>query len=468
MRWEYDFAIIGAGASGLIAADLAVKLGARVLLLEKDRIGGDCTWSGCVPSKSLIKTAAVAHAMHTAGTYGIASGTPAVDMAGVRRYLDATIAHIYEPTTPEAMRAKGMDVVLGAAAFADPHTLVADGRRITAGKVLINTGAAPAEPGIAGLERVPYFTYKNIFTLDHLPQRLVIVGGGPIGCELAQSYQRLGSAVTLVADALLPREELEAGKVLAEVFTNEGVRWLPGRANAVEAQGEAFLLHTSAGSVAGDCLLIAAGRSAAVQGLALDRAGVRASSQGIEVDRYLRTSCRHIFAAGDVLGGPQYSHLAGWQGFQAARNALLPGKNAGAPRAMPRVTFTAPEVAQVGLTEAEARKQYGDKVDAQQLSLARVDRAVSEHDQLGFLKIVAHPDGRILGGTYVGERASEAITELVVAMDRGILLHQLAGVVHPYPTYAIGLQFLATEMATASRFAGGKGRLLRAVSRWYR
>ena len=468
MNVDYDFAIVGAGASGLIAADFAVKLGARVVMLEKERIGGDCTWSGCVPSKSLIKAASVAHGVREAGRFGVAAQAMPTNMPQVRAWLDSTIAHIYAPTTPEALRTKGIDVLLGEAAFLDPHTLRVGARRLTAGKFLVNTGAHPVLPEIPGLNAVPYLTYKQIFANDRLPQRLIVIGGGPVGCEVAQSYRRLGAEVTLIAERLLPREEAEVSAVLAKVFAAEGVDWTRGRATHVTAQGDALTVATADGQVTGDMLLVAAGRLPNVEGLALESAGVRYSSAGIGVDLHLRTSARHIYAAGDVIGGPQYSHLAGWQGFQAARNALLPGKSAGTPKAMPRVTFTSPEVAQVGLMESEARAKYGDKLHVKTLDLARVDRAVSEDDLHGFLKLIALANGEIVGGSIVGERASEAITEVVIAIDRGIRLQRLASIMHPYPTYAIGLQFLVTEMVMERAFASRRGRLLRLVSKMYR
>ncbi len=468
MKYDYDFAIIGAGASGLIAADFALKLGARVVMIEKDRIGGDCTWSGCVPSKSLIKAASVAHAVQHAGRFGVGAEMRPTDMPKVRAWLNSTINHIYAPTTPEALRAKGMEVLLASASFADAHTLQVGEKQITAGKFLINTGAQPRIPAITGLDQVPYVTYKELFQNDRLPQKLIVVGGGPIGCEIAQSYRRLGAEVALIAEALLPHEEPEAGAVLAAVFAAEGIEWITGRAASASRQGDDFTLTTSAGEVHGDMLLIATGRAPVVQEIGLERAGVRYTREGIEVDAHLRTSASNIYAAGDVLGGPQYSHLAGWQGFQAARNALLPGNAAGTPRAMPRVTFSSPEVAQVGLTEQQARSKYGRKLRVGTMPLTRVDRAVSEDDTHGFLKLLALPDGSILGGTFVGERASEAITEVVIAIDGGITLQQLAGVVHPYPTYGIGLQFLATEMAMQQTFNSPKGRVLRTLSRFYR
>ncbi len=468
MKYDFDFAIVGVGASGLIAGDFALRLGARVVMIERDRIGGDCTWSGCVPSKSLIKAASVARAVQQAARFGIGAEARPTAMPQVRAWLNSTIEHIHAPTTPEALRAKGMEVLLGPASFADAHTIQVGEQRITAGKFLVNTGAQPRIPAIAGLNELPYLTYKQIFQNDRLPQRLILVGGGPVGCELAQSYRRLGAEVSLIAEALLPNEEPEAAAVLASVFAEEGIEWVQGRATAVSRSGDEFTASTSAGEVRGDMLLIATGRAPVVQGLGLERAGVRYTAQGIATNAYLRTSARNIYAAGDVLGGPQYSHLAGWQGFQATRNALLPGNAPGTPRAMPRVTFTSPEVARVGLTEQQARITYGDKLQAGTLALTSVDRAVSEDDTRGFLKLLALADGRILGATFVGERASEAITEVVVAIDRGIRLQHLAGVVHPYPTYAIGLQFLATNMTMERTFASTEGSILRAISRLYR
>ena len=468
MKYDYDFAIIGAGASGLIAADFALTLGARVVMIEKDRIGGDCTWSGCVPSKSLIKAASVAHAVQQAARFGVGAEARPTDMPQVRSWLNSTIEHIYAPTTPDALRAKGMQVLLGDASFTDAHALQVGEQRITAGKILINTGARPHVPDVAGLDRVPFLTYKEIFQNARLPQRLLVVGGGPIGCEIAQSYRRLGAEVTLIADMLLPEEEPEASAVLEEVFAAEGLDRVQARATAVSYENHLFTSNTSQGEQHGDLLLIATGRVPVLEGLGLERAGVRYTAEGITVDAHLRTSASNIYAAGDVLGGPQYSHLAGWQGFQATRNALLPGKAAGTPRAMPRVTFTSPEVARVGMTERQARQTQGDKLQSGILPLARVDRAVSEDDTRGFIKLLASPTGQIVGATLVGERASEAVAEVVLAMDRGIKLEHLAGVVHPYPTYAIGLQFLATEMAMHRTFTSYRGRILRAVSRLYR
>ena len=466
---EYDLAIIGAGASGLIAADFAVQLGARTALLEKGLIGGDCTWSGCVPSKSLIKVATVAQAARTASRYGIAVSAPVTDMTQVRAYLRSTIQQIYEPTKPEALHKKGMDVLLGATRFLDPHTLEVGTQRIQAKKILINTGAEPHVPAIDGLADVLYFTYQQIFENDRLPERMLVVGGGPIGCEIAQAYRRLGSEVTLIAERLLPSEEPEVSELLNRTFAQEGIERIASRAESVHSEGSAITVQTAAGSATGDLLLVATGRAPLVHGLGLEAANVRYSERGIEVNKYLQTSAKNIYAAGDVIGGPQFSHLAGWQGFQAVRNALLPENNTGTTEAMPHITFTSPEVAQIGLTEKVARNRFKAKdLLIKSFDISKVDRAVNEDDRLGLLKIIARSNGLILGASIVGERAGETITEIAVAMRNGLKLADLAATVHPYPTYSTGVQLLATKMAVEHAFTGTSGRILRGLSALWR
>ncbi|MGA7158297.1 MAG: FAD-dependent oxidoreductase [Acidobacteriaceae bacterium] len=465
---SYDLAIIGAGASGLIAADFAVQLGERIALIDKGPIGGDCTWSGCVPSKSLIKVATVAHHVRTAPRFGIDTSEPKADLTKVRAYLRETIEQIYEPTTPENLAKKGMDVLVGAASFVDPHTLRVGDRTIHARKFLVNTGAGPTLPNITGLASVPYLTYQQIFENDRLPEHLIIIGGGPIGCEIAQAYRRLGSRVTLVATRLLTHEDDEVSSLIERVFAGEGIDRVKERAEAVRNDSRSIVVSSTSSETSGDMLLIATGRTPLTHGLNLEAANVRYSPRGIEVDKYLRTSARHIFASGDVIGGPQYSHLAGWQGFQAVRNALLPGKNKGTSDSLSRITFTSPEVAQVGLTERAARQQHPPaSLQIMTFDIAKVDRAVNEDDRLGLLKIVALRSGRILGAVIVGERAGEAITEISVAIRNRLKLADVAATIHPYPTYCSGIQFLATRMAMDQTFSGGYGKFLRGISaRW--
>jgi pyruvate/2-oxoglutarate dehydrogenase complex dihydrolipoamide dehydrogenase (E3) component len=460
---KYDLAIIGAGSVGLIAADFAVKLGARVALLERDRIGGDCTWSGCVPSKSLLQVAKVANDLRTASTFGIQSQPLIVDMVQVREYLRSTIRQIYQGTTPEALQQKGMHILLGPVSFVDPHTLTVGDQHISAKKILIATGAEPVIPSIPGLGEVQFSTYRQIFENDHLPASMVVIGGGPVGVEIAQAYQRLGAQVTIFAERLLPKEEPEASGILLRVLEREGLQIVLERAVSVAPSGHQIAVRSANQRSECDLLLVAAGRKPTIDGLNLEAAGVKYSDKVIQVNGHLQTSVTTIYAAGDVLGGEQFSHLAGWQGFHAARNALLPGSSSGFPSVMPRITFTDPEVAQVGLTSAKALASHADAV-VSTWPISRVDRAVCDNDCEGMIKIIATPSGTILGATIVGRRAGEAIMEIVIAMQHKLKLSELAGTIHPYPTYNSGIQLLATEMAVAHSLTGFSGALLRTAS----
>jgi pyruvate/2-oxoglutarate dehydrogenase complex dihydrolipoamide dehydrogenase (E3) component len=462
----YDLAIVGAGAAGLIAADFALQLGARVALLEKDRIGGDCTWTGCVPSKSLIKAANVAALARTAARYGLKVSEPIADITQVREYLRMTVQHIYQPTTPEALRKKGLEVRLGPTRFTDPRTIEVSGIPLRARRFLICTGAVPRRPALNGLNEVPYLTYRDIFENDRLPAAMIVIGGGPVGCEIAQCYQRLGARVTIIAPRLLPTAESEVSDLLSQVFAQEGIKHIRAHAQAVRKEDRLILVNTDQGDISGDLLFVAVGRVPDLAGLELENAGVRYGERGIKVNRKLQTTARHIYAAGDCVGGAQFSHLAGWQAFQAARNALLPGSSIGIAEAVPQVTYTVPEVAQIGLTEQLAHARFGDDVRVASCDLLQVDRAVSEGDRDGLIKLIAHRNGRILGATVMGERGGEALAEIGLAMSSGLKLRDLAASIHPYPTYNSALQLLATQIAVREAFSGLKGRLARALSKW--
>jgi pyruvate/2-oxoglutarate dehydrogenase complex dihydrolipoamide dehydrogenase (E3) component len=462
---EYDLAIIGAGSVGLIAADFAVRLGARVALLERDRIGGDCTWTGCVPSKALLKVAKVAHDTRTSSLYGVHVSQPAIDMTEVRQYLRGSVEQISAGTTPEALRRKGMDVMLGPVSFVDPHTVTAGEQRLRARNILIATGAKPVIPAIQGLADVPFSTYREIFENVRLPASMSIIGGGPIGVEIGQAYQRLGVQVTIFAERLLPKEEPEVSSLVRQILEREGVRIVPYRASAV-AKAEGRIRVTAAvESIHSEMLFVAAGRQPVLDGLQLEAAGVKFSEKGIPVNDHLQTSTPTIYAAGDVLGGLQFSHFAGWQGYQAARNALLPGNNSGFSPVVPRITFTDPEVAQVGLLEHEASSRFPNNFQVKCWSLDRIDRAICENDRDGFIKIMTKNDGTIVGATIVARRAGETIMELVTAMHQGITIDKLAGIIHPYPSYSSAVQFTATEMAMQHAFSGLWGKLIRFASK---
>jgi pyruvate/2-oxoglutarate dehydrogenase complex dihydrolipoamide dehydrogenase (E3) component len=453
----YDIAIVGAGSAGVWAAPFAAQLGARVALIERERIGGDCTWTGCVPSKALLEAASVAWDMRTAHRFGLDAVNPTVDLGRVMTSVQAAIDQIYAFETPAALESVGVDVYLGAARFHDPHTLlVGDETRVRARHVLLCTGARPSQPSIAGLDEVPYWTSETVWQQTRLPRHLLIIGGGPVGIELAQAFVRLGSDVTVFQRANRPLDvaEPEVSAIVQAVLEREGVRFRLGADVARAAyDGERIVLTDRGEDIEGDALLVAVGRQPTVDGLDLERAGVEFTDRGVQVDGQLRTSQRHIYACGDVLGTFQFTHYAAWQAAMAVRTILFPGSTSGVREHVPWSVFTSPEVAQCGLTEAAASERYsGDQIRVARWPLERLDRAVTARDVSGFIKIVHRPNDEILGAQVVAGRAGEIINELALAIEHRIKLGDLAGVMHVYPTYGIGVQQLASSVRlTAAR-----------------
>jgi pyruvate/2-oxoglutarate dehydrogenase complex dihydrolipoamide dehydrogenase (E3) component len=465
---HYDLVVIGAGSGGLVGARYAAQLGAKVALIEKNRIGGDCTWTGCVPSKALIKAAKVAHEIRTAARYGICTSPPTADMSAVREYVRSAIHAVYELETPEALAGEKVDAMFGAAQFIDATTINVGEQTIRSKAFLLTTGAHPFVPPLPGLNTVPFITYEDIFENDALPKRMIVLGGGPVGMEMAQAYQRLGSQVTVVTNSVLPKEESEVHKLMQSVLEREGVRFILEPARSARLHGNQIFIISDTQEVEGDLLLVAVGRKPNIDGLQLDKAGVRYSANGIAVDNRLRTNVKHIYAAGDVTGSYQFTHYAGWQAFQAVRNALLPGSSTGLSDLVPRVTFTDPEVAHIGVTDEQARSRHDDHIQVHRWDLGKVDRAVCENDVSGFLKIITKPDGEILGATIVGARAGETIVELIVAMKQRMKIGDLAGVIHPYPTYSTAVQQIAAEIAVEHLLSGTSGKLVRGLSKAFR
>lgn len=458
MSEEYDLVIIGAGSAGLPAAGLAHELGARVVLVEAARIGGDCTWTGCVPSKALLQAARVAHLTRTADRYGIPAREPVVDLAAVMSEVKAAVARVYESESVERLRAAGLEVVLGPARFLDPHTIEAGGRRLRGRHFLVCTGAEPEIPAVDGLEVTPHLTYLDIYDLSSLPGRLAVLGSGPVGCELAQAFCRLGSKVTLLesADRLLPIAPPEVGDILVEAFEEEGMEVQTAvDVRAVRRAADGVVLSTTGGELAADRLLVAGGRRPRTARLDLDLAGVRLAGGAIEVDGSLRTSQPHIYAAGDVTGSFQFTHYAGWQGFQAARNALLPGSSGGLRETVPWAVFTDPEVAQVGSQTGELHEW----------PLARHDRAQAAGLRRGLVRVYSDQQGHVTGAVICLEAAAELVNELAVAIEARLKLKDLASVIHVYPSFGFPLQQLAAEASVRGSLGGLRGRLLKTLIR---
>ena len=467
MQESYDLIVIGGGSAGLTAARFGAQLGLRVALAEMERVGGDCTWTGCIPSKSLVKAAKIAYDMRSANRYGLNGVEPIVDLKAVMARGKAVSEEVYQGESPDTLRSEGIDVFFGPARFLDSAMVQLGDTKLSGRKFLIATGARPVSPSIPGITEVSYLTYETVWELQDLPERLLIIGGGPIGCELGQAFQRLGSKVTILESRarLLPKDEPEASDLVEARLVEEGVDvrldvsvqrvWQQGTTIHAEASGEELL---------GDALLLAVGRTPRVDNLGLEPAGVAYTARGIEVDARLRTNRRHIYAAGDCLGGYQFTHYAGWQGFMAVRNAFLPGASKSVLSQVPWSTFTDPEVARVGLSEAQARAEAGDKVCVAIWPLSKVDRALTEGEPQGFLKVVHRKNGAILGATIGAPRAAEMVQEWGLAIDKGLKIGDLANSLHIYPAYTMGNMQAAADIRVKQLLAGVSGRLVRALA----
>ncbi|MDJ0346591.1 FAD-dependent oxidoreductase [Streptomyces sp. H10-C2] len=438
MSESYDLVVVGGGSAGLTAARMAARLGARAVLVERDRLGGDCLWTGCVPSKALLHVAAEVHAARRVDRYGLGAVQGPVDLAAVMVSVRRAIAAIEPHDSAEALAALGVDVAHGEARFAGPRTLDAGGRRIRFRYAVIATGSAPALPPVPGLAEAVPLTSDSVWTLEQLPRRLVVLGGGPIGCELGQAFARLGSRVTIVEalDRPLPREEPHASELIRRQLADEGVTVLTGL-RAEKVRGGA--LHHAGGALPFDQLLVTTGRTPDTASLAPEAAaGVALEHGQVRVDDRLRTTNPRIYAAGDVTGRSAFTHLAGVQAASVVTHVLLGVRRRIDYRAVPWVTFTDPEVARVGLTANEAHQAFGARTRVRTLEHDRVDRAVADDRADGFTRLVLDPRGRIVGATVVAPRAGETIAHLATAVRLGWTPSKLAATVHPYPTYADG------------------------------
>jgi pyruvate/2-oxoglutarate dehydrogenase complex dihydrolipoamide dehydrogenase (E3) component len=461
---RYDLIVIGGGSAGLTAADFAARLGARVLIASEE-LGGDCTWTGCIPSKTLLRIARLVHDQRRAVASGIGTGDTGVDFARAMTEVRAAIARVYAHETPEVLAQRGIEVALGPVRFESTETIQVGERRVGAKHLVICTGAASAIPAIPGLAGVPCLTYESIFELNQLPARMVVIGAGATGVELAQAFARLGSTVTVIdrRSSVLADADLEAADVIQRRLESDGVELrVSAEVTGVARAERQIAVRVGGSEIKADVLLVATGRRPRIAGLELERGGVEVRDGAIGVDKNLRTTNPNVYAAGDVTGGFQFTHYAGWQGFVAARNALLPGAEDGLRATVPWAVFTDPEVAQAGLSEAEARAELAH-VGVHRLELEQVDRAQTEDVREGFLKLVTGANGRLVGATVVSRGAGETINELAVAIDRGLTLSDLASTIHVYPTFGFAVQQLAAEVSMEAATSGARGRITRAL-----
>lgn len=483
---SYDIIVVGGGTAGLVTAAGSAGIGAKVALIERERLGGECLWNGCVPSKALIATARAAHDSRNSARLGVDIREPRVDFGRVMQWVRDAQGRIAPNDSPERFRGLGVDVIEGEARFTGERTLSVDGRTVTARRVVVATGSAPAVPPIDGLADVPYHTNETIFTLARQPATLLVLGGGPIGIELAQAFARLGTTVHVIeaGTQLLSREDHELASLLGERLTAEGVHLhLGAKVTRVERAGVAgnardggadstrVRIVASTGpegsaseslTLEGDALLVATGRSARVECLELARGNVDAGKGGVTVDDSLRTTADGVWAAGDCVGPLRFTHVADYQARLVIRNAFFPFHGKVDYSVVPWVTFTEPELAHVGLTEEEARQAHGDDVRVWRRPFADVDRAITDGQTCGMVKLVTTARGKILGGHILGHGAGNMIGEITLAMKHGISATALGNTIHPYPTYPEAIRH-AADAFTKSRLSGVVKRLVN----WY-
>lgn len=460
----YDLTIIGGGSAGLVVAVAGAKLGKKTALVEKHRIGGDCLWTGCVPSKALLKAAKVAKYIDTAERYGIESSKGAPQWQQVMSYVRSTQQFIEEEhDNPERFRKMGVDVIFGNGHFETRGTFVVEDaesgeiRTLKSKRFVISTGSRPLAPPIPGIESCDYLDSENVWNLEDFPRRLLVVGAGPIGIELGQAFHRLGSKVTIAqrSGRILTKEDEDVSERMLQYLRSEGIEiLLSTNIDKIEQQnGGTKVTFSGSQSTSSsqnqeqmfDNILVAAGRAPNIEGLELDKIGVQVGKNGIVVNDQLQTHVKHIYAAGDVIGHYLFTHVAAFQAQLLVRNFLLPFSKKINYSVVPWTTFCDPEVARCGLTEPEAREKYGD-VDVFTLNQTDVDRAVADGETQGFTKVIATKwRGKILGVHIVGANAGEVIHEYILAMQEGIPIRKLGGMIHVYPTYSTSVLRVAAK-----------------------
>ncbi len=468
---DADICVIGAGSAGLSVAAGASQMGARVVLVEKGEMGGDCLNYGCVPSKALLAAGHAAHAGAVAPKYGVSLGSASYDPVAVHDHVKGVIAAIAPMDSVERFEGFGVTVIKAAARFTGPQEVMAGDTRITASRFVIATGSSPVAPPIEGLSETPYFTNETLFDNKDRIDHLLIIGGGPIGLEMAQAHRQLGIAVTVIdLGPILPKDDPDAVEVVRKSVLEDGVV-LHEKVKVVRtdktAQGVSVTIETKGAekTITGSHLLVAAGRAANVKGLDLEKAGVD-YDRAIKVDKRLRTSNRKIFAMGDVAGSYQFTHVAGYHAGVVIRNILfrLPAKVD--YRAVPWVTYTDPELAHVGMTLDEAKQEQGDNLRILHWGFDENDRAQSERSTEGFVKVLTTRKGHILGATIVGKNAGELIHPWIIAIQNKLKIDAMATYIAPYPTLGEVNKRAAGSFYTEKLFSERTRRIVRFLLRF--
>src|SRR6516225_5913027 len=463
-----DLCVIGAGSGGLAVAAGAAQMGAEVVLVERGMMGGDCLNFGCVPSKSLLAGARIAHLWRRGAELGIAYARPRIDFAAVADSVQTVIAEIAPNDSVERFEGLGVRVLRAEARFTSPHTACVGDTEIRPRRFVIATGSQPAIPPIRGLEDVPYLTNETVFANRELPEHLIVIGGGPIGVEMAQAHRRLGARVTVLdVGPFLPRDDSELAACLVDRLAAEGIIARQRvEIAAIELDGAQTAVCLTGGErINGSHLLVAAGRRPTIEALDLGAAGIETTAKGISVDARLRTTNRRAFAVGDVASGPQFTHVALYHAGIVVRNALfrLPAKVD--YRALPWVTYTDPELAQVGLTEAAARAA-DRSVRVLRWRFADNDRAQTEHETEGLVKVVALAGGRILGASILGAGAGDLILPWALAISQKLKIGAVANLIVPYPTRGEVSKRAAASYYTPSLFSARTRRFVRLLARF--
>jgi pyruvate/2-oxoglutarate dehydrogenase complex dihydrolipoamide dehydrogenase (E3) component len=463
-----DLCVIGAGAAGLSVSAGAALLGLKVILVERGRMGGECLNTGCVPSKALLAAAKTTQAIRHAHSFGI-DATPVIDFKRVHAHVHSVISEIAPHDSVERFEKFGVEVIRGDAQFLDRRTIAVDGQEIRTRRAVIATGSEPAIPSISGVEHVRLFTNETIFENDTLPKHLIILGGGPIGVELGQAFRRLGSAVTILErEKAMPKDDPELSRSLLQHLCAEGIAIRENaEVTAAAREGdEISIVVEEAGQskqIRGSHLLVATGRRPRTNDLGLQAAGVEYDDKGIKVDEHLQTTARGIYAAGDVVDGPRFTHVCSYHAGIVIRNALFRFPAKLDYRSLPWVTYTDPELAQVGMTEEHAREKHADEVRVIRVPFNENDRAHTERRSEGLLKLIVHRRGHVLGASILGAGAGELTHLWVIAIEKKLRLHDVAQMIAPYPTWGELNKTAAFEFSKAlltSRLARTAVRML--------